>query len=920
MVDFMLAPAVVNPVFCVPKPDSSLRFLINAKRANKFFSQPPNPDLPSPDLISALLPPATGRLFAAKVDLECFYFFMALPEWLVPFFGLPSVRAADVSPALASRFGPDAVVFPCFNRLPMGWSHSVYLAQQAHLHLLLRGGVLSEADRISVENDLRLDRVRWLIYIDDFCIIGLDPLVMRRLQDAYLAAIRSLGFVAKPSKLVPPTSDAVSLLGLEFVGSARTFGLGADKLSTLRTDTCRLLSSRFASGDQLASIVGRWSWALLVRRPCFAVLSSVFSFIRAAGSSLFSVWRSVRRELVLLLGLAPLLCVRLSADIFPVAVAVDASSSGAGAVALQSSSSLLAPLASRVAARCDLAALPPAGGADLLAELHSDSRVHSSSPSPMHLSTPVQLLLSSPSRVVASFPWSSSPGSQEHINSLELRTALLGLRKIVSASSAISSTCLLLTDSAVSFFALRKGRSSSHQLLRRVRPISALLLSCGIRLCPVWLPSASNPADLPSRCWSLSSRQRNKLAHITHGNTSSSPFVLTLSSECKNSGISPLLPVSTISSSRSRQIISPSDHILARPLPSSLTKSFSFPLPPLRKASVASSTLNNYLNQLRFFFAWLACNNINPSSQRDIDYAFEAFLHSFFSARDGKGLAIARNALYGLFLVFPHLRSTMPLSRRAIKGWEKLCPSVSHPPLSWELTCLVAVRVLSSSPDFLVGLSCAVAILVAWEAYLRVGEVCALCINDILFRDVGSVFKTSLSVVGARSHPAAQKRLKQFTTQPVLVSLRLVSTKTGPNQWAQIRSPFVAFLLHHFLLVRTALGLPSSSSSSVFHLSTELFRKEMTRACSSINLAPEFTPHSLRHGHATADYEAGATVQDIAIRGRWRTLDSLLIYVQSGPALAVKFCPSSSVASVASSVAANLLSVLSEVIRRRVSK
>ncbi len=34
-----------------------------------------------------------------------------------------------------------------------------------------------------------------------------------------------------------------------------------------------------------------------------------------------------------------------------------------------------------------------------------------------------------------------------------------------------------------------------------------------MRVCPVWLPSALNPADAPSRVWALSAKQRNRLAH-----------------------------------------------------------------------------------------------------------------------------------------------------------------------------------------------------------------------------------------------------------------------------------------------------------------------------------------------------------------------------------------------------------------------
>jgi hypothetical protein len=57
----------------------------------------------------------------------------------------------------------------------------------------------------------------------------------------------------------------------------------------------------------------------------------------------------------------------------------------------------------------------------------------------------------------------------------------------------------LLTDSMVVAGAVTKGRSSSPDLLRRLRSLAALQLASGLRLFLRWIPSASNPADGPSR-------------------------------------------------------------------------------------------------------------------------------------------------------------------------------------------------------------------------------------------------------------------------------------------------------------------------------------------------------------------------------------------------------------------------------------
>ena len=58
---------------------------------------------------------------------------------------------------------------------------------------------------------------------------------------------------------------------------------------------------------------------------------------------------------------------------------------------------------------------------------------------------------------------------------------------------------LLLSDSAVVFAALNKGRSSSLALRVVLRSIAGHLLAGSIRLTTAWIPSEWNPADAPSR-------------------------------------------------------------------------------------------------------------------------------------------------------------------------------------------------------------------------------------------------------------------------------------------------------------------------------------------------------------------------------------------------------------------------------------
>ena len=71
------------------------------------------------------------------------------------------------------------------------------------------------------------------------------------------------------------------------------------------------------TGRELAALVGRWTWCMLVARPALACLAAVYRFMKAAGDRLFWLWPSVRAELLLVARIAPLLSACLSSDWFP---------------------------------------------------------------------------------------------------------------------------------------------------------------------------------------------------------------------------------------------------------------------------------------------------------------------------------------------------------------------------------------------------------------------------------------------------------------------------------------------------------------------------------------------------------------------------------------------------------------------------
>lgn len=318
---------VVNGVFAVAKDDDKLRLIIDARPANALFVDPPAVQLPTPDLFAHIIPDPHRPFFVAKVDIDNFYHRLLLPEWMQPLFGLP--------PILPFELGLPGVeaIYPCCVTLPMGWSHSVFVSQSANNHITYTRTSLSPADAISPSADLRLTRTLHGQYIDDSFFIGHDKQDVQRRMEEYKSAIEP-HLPHKPSKTTPePRSDGVEVLGLRIDGSNHTVGLSVPKIQLLIHHTLSILRHGRCTGLQLAQVVGRWVWAILVRRPALAVFSAVYRFIQCAQSRLFTIWHSVHRELNTIIGLAPLLLASLDSPFFSHVIASDASEFGLGVVA-----------------------------------------------------------------------------------------------------------------------------------------------------------------------------------------------------------------------------------------------------------------------------------------------------------------------------------------------------------------------------------------------------------------------------------------------------------------------------------------------------------------------------------------------------------------------------------------------------------
>jgi len=338
-----------------------------------------------------------------------------------------------------------------------------------------------------------VDRCVHLVYIDDLVLVSPQFDSVAAAFDACMAAYASAGLPDSAKKRQAPTRkpNTIKGIGVCMDGETLTLSIAVEERMELARDTLRLLRSPSVTGHQLARLIGSWTWCLLLRRPALCVLQHAYRFIAAAREREFTLWPSVRKELLCLLCLLPLLQCSLAADFLPHVYASDASSQAAGVVYTRLTGSLgraLYPVSSSPV--CNL--LP------ILISLNSDS------PSvPAHLLPDMQEVAervwakvdAARWRVLVSSPWRHA----QHVNALELHAAALALRHALSHPHALDTRVFLLVDSSVAFYTLWKGRTSSSALSPVLRQINSLLLVSGMSLQPCWVPSEWNPADAPSR-------------------------------------------------------------------------------------------------------------------------------------------------------------------------------------------------------------------------------------------------------------------------------------------------------------------------------------------------------------------------------------------------------------------------------------
>lgn len=341
---------VLNGLFGVEKPGTlpgqqpTLRLIMNLVPSNSIIKEFTGVVKTLPQITSWLniVVDEGHEVRVWQSDMSNAFYLFAVPDCWGPLLSFNVRRKGS----MLGYKNDDCFVLSC-RVLPMGWSNSVSLMQEASDNILKMGGLDPRSQILRgvplpiwvpgiVQQATKEGRTFWHVYLDNFAAgeiaeIGQSFAAGDRLHQLAETAWAEAHVISSAKKRKRAETEAQEL-GAHINGLERTIGGSPERLLKLVQATLFLLSRPHLSKRLLQVVAGRWVHVFQFRRPAMACLDDTWKFINAKGIHLELV-RNVKRELFMCMALVPLLHTFLGAPIGQDITASDASNTG-GAVGI----------------------------------------------------------------------------------------------------------------------------------------------------------------------------------------------------------------------------------------------------------------------------------------------------------------------------------------------------------------------------------------------------------------------------------------------------------------------------------------------------------------------------------------------------------------------------------------------------------
>ena len=515
-------------IFMVSKKSGKQRLIIDARRTNRLFREPPTTVLGSVETWSRIevargSSSMSSELFVAQEDVKDFFYRLKITRKLGEYFSLPVVDGKLLEKELG--YLPEeyahlqdvsaAPIYPCMKVLPMGFAWSFHLAHEAHCELARR--VLPEVpqlrDRFATPV-LGSDPMRghnptaMLIYADNNNHIGLDRAAVLKDQERVIGVLHSYGLDTHEE------TEGVSLaesLGVRINGVSGAIQPTAKRDWRLDRSLAALIARPYITGEQLQVIVGHITVRSLLHRGLMGILRHSYTFIEQCYKQKVRLWKSVANEIWLFRALMPLGTADVFAEWDPQPLCTDACLSGYAVMEGDHTSAELAVIGRQDERwRFKLDGGQRRAPREIALE-HADPLHDPNTVLPSVDGRVEQTLVSDRNfpEVPHSFMacerwkkvWNSRIWHQEPVHIIEARSVLGAVKHRCRDRRRHGKRILVLNDNMGVILAIQKGRCHNFNLMHIVRRISAHLLATGVRLAVRWVPSELNVADEDSRRW-----------------------------------------------------------------------------------------------------------------------------------------------------------------------------------------------------------------------------------------------------------------------------------------------------------------------------------------------------------------------------------------------------------------------------------
>ena len=544
---YTLNPRGRAGIFFVRKSDGvKQRLIVDARRANARFGEPPAVKLCSPEAfakfevteeadynegISSGFSEGRHALFGGLSDIKDCFHRLQQPPWMQAYFCFDPVPASWVG-----------LVFPMPTSLPMGCSWSLFFAQKVSEKMMsevpsLRSSMLlqdrglplcihaieniresksPEANPPSQPETRSLPRgregqfgdqpagdPRHYVYVDNLGVFSLDQGRVKEALAQITEKFEGCGLKLHPGEIQSETIDA---LGCRLSGTSRIAMLKPKRFWRVKMGIRHVLRQPAVTGRTIEVILGHATYCSLLNRSLMCIFNTCYKFIRRFYSMKVPLWDTAKAELRAFAGLLPLCTSDWSRPWNSYVTASDASPYGYGVCSRHLDRNVVGTIGRLLERERFRRGPAPSARASALI----DQSLNSEDPEDVACGTFLKSgwevnsnFVEVPRHILRKVDWKiDMHGAWQHEDNilvLEGYALLKALSRVALTVHGQHIRQLMLVDNLPIALAFDRGRSRNFKVLRLIRKFSALCLSRAITCSVRWVPSEYNCADGPSR-------------------------------------------------------------------------------------------------------------------------------------------------------------------------------------------------------------------------------------------------------------------------------------------------------------------------------------------------------------------------------------------------------------------------------------